>query len=145
MITSHNLRSFIEFPSDKESSNQCLIYHEVLIVFTKSNNFVAFSQNSKWQLVNVIDELAGYFFFLKAVPLGRTPCRINNGDCSHLCFLVPGGKHKCACPNGVPLQADNKTCSSGNVKLINTSCQCAAGPKWKSCTFALVVLNLSWH
>ncbi|KAJ7377405.1 hypothetical protein OS493_029303 [Desmophyllum pertusum] len=47
-----------------------------------------------------------------ASPMNRPPCRINNGGCSHLCLLAPGGKYKCACPNGVELEADNKTCSN---------------------------------
>ncbi|KAL9988042.1 hypothetical protein ACROYT_G002440 [Oculina patagonica] len=41
-----------------------------------------------------------------------SPCCINNGGCSHLCLLAPGGGSKCACPNGVELLPGNKTCSN---------------------------------
>ena len=56
-----------------------------------------------------------------ASPMNRPPCRISNGGCSHLCLLAPGGGHKCACPNGVALEDDGKTCSHGNCnKAIYT-------------------------
>lgn len=32
--------------------------------------------------------------------LGHSPCRENNGGCSHLCFNRPDGKHVCDCPLG---------------------------------------------
>ncbi|PFX27283.1 Low-density lipoprotein receptor-related protein 6 [Stylophora pistillata] len=47
-----------------------------------------------------------------ASPMNRPPCRINNGGCSHLCLLAPSGGSKCACPNGVQLEADSRTCSN---------------------------------
>ena len=51
--------------------------------------------------------------------MNHPPCRINNGGCSHLCLLTPGGGSKCACPNGVELLPGNKTCSNGNTRLVN--------------------------
>lgn len=57
---------------------------------------------------------------LSAPPMNRPPCRINNGGCSHLCLLAPGGRSKCACPNGVALEAGNTTCSNGNKKHFVT-------------------------
>ncbi|XP_028967168.1 low-density lipoprotein receptor-related protein 6 [Galendromus occidentalis] len=41
----------------------------------------------------------------------NTPCNHNNGGCSALCLLStnPSGM-SCACPTGVRLQSDNKTC-----------------------------------
>lgn len=53
------------------------------------------------------------------IPLpGSNPCRINNGNCSHLCLLstkAPG--YSCACPTGVKL-IDNYTCANGSEKLL---------------------------
>ena len=46
--------------------------------------------------------------------MNGTECSINNGGCSHLCLLAPGGGRKCACPNGVELLPGNKSCSNGN-------------------------------
>ncbi|XP_069812693.1 low-density lipoprotein receptor-related protein 1B-like, partial [Dendropsophus ebraccatus] len=40
------------------------------------------------------------------------PCKINNGDCSHLCLLSPHRSHTCACPTNFYLAEDNKTCLS---------------------------------
>uniref|UniRef100_A0A674JJU7 LDL receptor related protein 1 n=1 Tax=Terrapene triunguis TaxID=2587831 RepID=A0A674JJU7_9SAUR len=40
------------------------------------------------------------------------PCKTNNGGCSNLCLLSPGGTHKCACPTNFYLGGDGKTCVS---------------------------------
>ncbi|ETE71786.1 Low-density lipoprotein receptor-related protein 1, partial [Ophiophagus hannah] len=40
------------------------------------------------------------------------PCKINNGGCSNLCLLSPGGTFKCACPTNFYLGADGRTCIS---------------------------------
>lgn len=41
----------------------------------------------------------------------NNPCGTNNGGCSNLCLIKPGGNdYRCACPNNFVLQADNKTC-----------------------------------
>ncbi|KAF7208497.1 transcript variant X2 [Nothobranchius furzeri] len=40
------------------------------------------------------------------------PCQINNGGCSNLCLLSPGGGFKCACPTNFYLGADGKQCLS---------------------------------
>ena len=42
---------------------------------------------------------------------GRRTCR-NRGPCSHLCLLTPHG-YRCACPTGVALKEDGKTCEQG--------------------------------
>uniref|UniRef100_A0A8C1IWU7 Low density lipoprotein receptor-related protein 4 n=1 Tax=Cyprinus carpio TaxID=7962 RepID=A0A8C1IWU7_CYPCA len=53
------------------------------------------------------------FCFLSKV---QTPCSVNNGGCSHLCLLAPSPKaSSCACPTGINLQADSKTCTHGNA------------------------------
>ncbi|KAA0723842.1 Low-density lipoprotein receptor-related protein 4 [Triplophysa tibetana] len=44
----------------------------------------------------------------------QTVCSVNNGGCSHLCLLSPAPKgSSCACPTGINLQADGKTCTHG--------------------------------
>uniref|UniRef100_A0A3Q3ETX7 Low density lipoprotein receptor-related protein 4 n=1 Tax=Labrus bergylta TaxID=56723 RepID=A0A3Q3ETX7_9LABR len=42
----------------------------------------------------------------------QNPCAVNNGGCSHLCLLAPAPKaSSCACPTGINLQSDGKTCT----------------------------------
>uniref|UniRef100_A0A3Q2WR41 Low density lipoprotein receptor-related protein 4 n=1 Tax=Haplochromis burtoni TaxID=8153 RepID=A0A3Q2WR41_HAPBU len=42
----------------------------------------------------------------------HNPCAVNNGGCSHLCLLAPAPKaSSCACPTGINLQTDGKTCT----------------------------------
>lgn len=48
--------------------------------------------------------------FSLAVP--NHPCKVNNGGCSNLCLLSPGGGHKCACPTNFYLGSDGRTCVS---------------------------------
>ncbi|XP_013773508.1 low-density lipoprotein receptor-related protein 2-like isoform X2 [Limulus polyphemus] len=38
------------------------------------------------------------------------PCETNNGECSHLCLLSPGGGRTCACPDQFVLLSSGKTC-----------------------------------
>ncbi|XP_026096551.1 low-density lipoprotein receptor-related protein 1 isoform X3 [Carassius auratus] len=40
------------------------------------------------------------------------PCQTDNGGCSNLCLLSPGGGYKCACPTNFYLAADGKQCMS---------------------------------
>ncbi|XP_008943618.1 PREDICTED: low-density lipoprotein receptor-related protein 1-like, partial [Merops nubicus] len=44
--------------------------------------------------------------------LPNHPCKTDNGGCSNLCLLSPGGGHKCACPTNFYLGGDGKTCVS---------------------------------
>ena len=49
-----------------------------------------------------------------AVVTGDNPCGTDNGGCSHLCLMSPSERHfRCACPTGVLLLADGKTCADG--------------------------------
>lgn len=41
--------------------------------------------------------------------LGTNPCAEDNGGCSHLCLYRPQGP-RCACPIGLELISDMKTC-----------------------------------
>ncbi|XP_078716677.1 prolow-density lipoprotein receptor-related protein 1-like isoform X3 [Lampetra fluviatilis] len=40
------------------------------------------------------------------------PCKVNNGGCSNLCLISPGGQYKCACPTNFYLASDGRTCLS---------------------------------
>lgn len=60
----------------------------------------------------------GFIFYLKSVCkdcfafvacLGTNPCAEDNGGCSHLCLYRPQGL-RCACPIGLELISDMKTC-----------------------------------
>uniref|UniRef100_A0A672MHT7 Low-density lipoprotein receptor-related protein 6-like n=1 Tax=Sinocyclocheilus grahami TaxID=75366 RepID=A0A672MHT7_SINGR len=46
-------------------------------------------------------------------------CALKNGGCSHLCLLSPVKPYyQCACPTGVQLLDDNKTCRDGATQLL---------------------------
>ncbi|XP_072236089.1 low-density lipoprotein receptor-related protein 4 isoform X1 [Leuresthes tenuis] len=49
----------------------------------------------------------------------RNPCAVNNGGCSHLCLLAPAPTaSSCACPTGINLQTDGKTCTPGMSSFL---------------------------
>ncbi|XP_041973520.1 low-density lipoprotein receptor-related protein 4 isoform X2 [Aricia agestis] len=48
---------------------------------------------------------------------GSNRCSNNNGGCSHLCLLKPNGR-TCACPIGIKLGKDGKTCANGPVNFL---------------------------
>lgn len=51
--------------------------------------------------------------FHKNRPEVHTDCSVNNGGCSHLCLVAPLPQgHSCACPSGVLLKKDDRTCNS---------------------------------
>ena len=41
---------------------------------------------------------------------GSHPCATNRGLCSDLCLLKPYGGYQCACPTGIALKPDGRTC-----------------------------------
>ncbi|XP_053950646.1 low-density lipoprotein receptor-related protein 4 [Anastrepha ludens] len=47
----------------------------------------------------------------------QNACGSNNGDCSHLCLLNPTS-FTCACPVGVQLRSDLRTCAEGPSRFI---------------------------
>ncbi|CAL8375096.1 unnamed protein product [Arctogadus glacialis] len=52
-------------------------------------------------------------------PYIHTPCSDLNGGCSHLCLLSPVEPfHSCACPTGVQLRQDGKTCKPGAEQVL---------------------------
>ncbi|XP_066506010.1 low-density lipoprotein receptor-related protein 5 isoform X2 [Hoplias malabaricus] len=49
----------------------------------------------------------------------HTPCSDGNGGCSHLCLLSPSPPfYSCACPTGVKLREDSKTCRPGAEQVL---------------------------
>lgn len=47
------------------------------------------------------------------------PCGIDNGGCSHLCLMSPVKPfYQCACPTGVKLLENGKTCKDGK-KIVS--------------------------
>lgn len=52
------------------------------------------------------------------------PCGTNNGGCSHLCLMSPiKPSYQCACPTGVKLLENEKTCKDGRVPMSNIPSQ----------------------
>ncbi|XP_005110515.1 low-density lipoprotein receptor-related protein 6 isoform X2 [Aplysia californica] len=52
-------------------------------------------------------------------PNGRNMCGDNNGGCSHLCLMSPTPPYfTCACPTGIRLLADQRTCAKGAEKIL---------------------------
>ncbi|XP_063053042.1 low-density lipoprotein receptor-related protein 5 isoform X2 [Engraulis encrasicolus] len=52
-------------------------------------------------------------------PNFQTPCLNGNGGCSHLCLLSPVQPfYSCACPTGVKLKEDGKTCRPGADEVL---------------------------
>lgn len=52
-------------------------------------------------------------------PKSSSTCQVNNGGCSHLCLLssLPP-YYSCACPTGIKLMQDGKTCRSNAEKIL---------------------------
>ncbi|KAI6189246.1 hypothetical protein M3Y98_00442000 [Aphelenchoides besseyi] len=61
-------------------------------------------------------------FAVQSIQPNRTnpnPCKLQNGGCSHFCLQIPGYPwFSCACPVGVRLLDDEKTCNPKGVKKI---------------------------
>ncbi|NP_001401184.1 low-density lipoprotein receptor-related protein 6 isoform j [Homo sapiens] len=52
-------------------------------------------------------------------PNATNPCGIDNGGCSHLCLMSPVKPfYQCACPTGVKLLENGKTCKDGATELL---------------------------
>ena len=73
------------------------------------------------------------------------PCATENGGCSHLCLLAPGKRRSCACPSGIALMPDMKTCQDGKIRTcINTHVQAGwpAGTVQYQGRFNILILKL---
>ncbi|KAK3597260.1 hypothetical protein CHS0354_005019 [Potamilus streckersoni] len=53
--------------------------------------------------------------------LENNGCSNGISNCSHFCFPLPGGSKMCACPDGMILQSDGRTCGNDITSLTWTS------------------------
>ncbi|CAI9607028.1 unnamed protein product [Staurois parvus] len=66
-----------------------------------------------------LENLMDLHVFHRRRPQVKSACSVNNGECSHICLLSPHPKgHSCACPTGVNLLGDGRTCSSGMDRFL---------------------------
>uniref|UniRef100_A0A6A7FMH6 Prolow-density lipoprotein receptor-related protein 1-like n=4 Tax=Hirondellea gigas TaxID=1518452 RepID=A0A6A7FMH6_9CRUS len=73
-----------------------------------------FTGNNITQVYHAINRPMDLHIFhpWRQLPLpGPNPCE-NNGNCSTLCLLSPGGGASCHCPNNFKLASDNTTCDA---------------------------------
>ncbi|XP_070536212.1 low-density lipoprotein receptor-related protein 4-like [Ptychodera flava] len=57
-------------------------------------------------------------------PMLQTMCQVDNGGCSHLCLLAPEPRgYGCACPTGVLMSNDGKTCHPGMKNFLIFACR----------------------
>ncbi|XP_048838951.1 low-density lipoprotein receptor-related protein 1 isoform X2 [Brienomyrus brachyistius] len=68
----------------------------------------------KSMLVSTLHEPTGIHIYhpYRQPKVGDHPCQTDNGGCSDLCLLSPGGGHKCACPTNFYLANDGRQCLS---------------------------------
>ena len=79
-----------------------------------------------WQVIQKhLSEIVPYiyvsmkYFFLSG--RNENMCDRNNGGCSHLCLMSPLKPfYACACPTGIKLKPDNKTCNEGKHKHLSS-------------------------
>ncbi|KAL2309746.1 hypothetical protein Nmel_005974, partial [Mimus melanotis] len=68
---------------------------------------------------NIFSPMDIHAFSQKRQPNATNPCGINNGGCSHLCLMSPTKpSYQCACPTGVKLLENGKTCKDGATALL---------------------------
>ncbi|KAM6314430.1 low-density lipoprotein receptor-related protein 6 isoform 6-T6 [Podargus strigoides] len=68
---------------------------------------------------NIFSPMDIHAFSQKRQPNATNPCGINNGGCSHLCLMSPTKpSYQCACPTGVKLLENGKTCKDGATELL---------------------------
>uniref|UniRef100_S4RVU3 Low density lipoprotein receptor-related protein 6 n=1 Tax=Petromyzon marinus TaxID=7757 RepID=S4RVU3_PETMA len=68
-------------------------------------------------LSNIYSPMDIHIYSAQRQPAGSSPCDRDNGGCSHLCLLSPNKPfYSCACPTGVRLLDNNKTCR--NVRHV---------------------------
>uniref|UniRef100_A0A9J7Z9B3 EGF-like domain-containing protein n=1 Tax=Cyprinus carpio carpio TaxID=630221 RepID=A0A9J7Z9B3_CYPCA len=77
-------------------------------------------ENSHEIHTNIFSPMDIHVYSQERQPLEVTiPCALKNGGCSHLCLLSPVKPYyQCACPTGVQLLDDNKTCRDGATQLL---------------------------
>ena len=90
--------------TDGGCNHQLFLDQYILCYYIKLNIF----GDSMQKIGNYIKIVA---FMLKVI-LATSPCGEDNGGCSHLCLLsaVDQNGYTCACPDGMDLQSDKRTC-----------------------------------
>ncbi|XP_030746611.1 low-density lipoprotein receptor-related protein 4 [Sitophilus oryzae] len=68
-------------------------------------------------IVNNLSDPMGIRIFHRNRKNFRTSCGNNNGGCTHLCLLKPKG-HSCACPTGIKLDENRKSCTNGPLNFL---------------------------
>ncbi|KAF7245366.1 Low-density lipoprotein receptor-related protein 5 [Varanus komodoensis] len=71
-------------------------------------------------IIDQLPDLMGLKAASVTKAVGTNPCAENNGGCSHLCFYTPQ-ECRCACPIGLELLSDMKTCIIPEAFLVFTS------------------------
>ncbi|XP_062917915.1 low-density lipoprotein receptor-related protein 5-like isoform X1 [Mobula hypostoma] len=71
-------------------------------------------------IIDQLPDLMGLKATRVTKAFGTNPCSENNGGCSHLCLYVPQGP-RCACPMGLELIMDMKTCIVPEAFLLFSS------------------------
>lgn len=71
-------------------------------------------------LTNIYSPMGIHVFSAARQPEGENPCGSDNGNCSHLCLMSPMKplSYKCACPTGVRLLEDQRTCADGAEEML---------------------------
>nr|XP_006134445.1 low-density lipoprotein receptor-related protein 6-like [Pelodiscus sinensis] len=65
---------------------------------------------------NIFSPMDIHVFSQQRQPNATNPCGSNNGGCSHLCLMSPiQPSYRCACPTGVKLLENGKTCKEEKV------------------------------
>lgn len=68
---------------------------------------------------NIFSPMDIHVFSQQRQPNATNPCGIDNGGCSHLCLMSPVKPfYQCACPTGVTLLENGKTCKDGATELL---------------------------
>ncbi|XP_069347226.1 low-density lipoprotein receptor-related protein 6 isoform X6 [Eulemur rufifrons] len=68
---------------------------------------------------NIFSPMDIHAFSQQRQPNATNPCGIDNGGCSHLCLMSPVKPfYQCACPTGVKLLENGKTCKDGATELL---------------------------
>ncbi|XP_061438480.1 low-density lipoprotein receptor-related protein 6 isoform X3 [Rhineura floridana] len=68
---------------------------------------------------NIFSPMDIHVFSQQRQPSAANPCGTNNGGCSHLCLMSPvKPSFQCACPTGVKLLENEKTCKDGAMALL---------------------------
>ncbi len=77
------------------------------------------TSSPEWEVGGEEHLIKESLYFIYILLSAVHPCYVNNGGCSHLCLVRPnparpgGLEVSCACPTGLKVMADGRTCFSG--------------------------------